>query len=157
MVTAMINVIWYSLRRQGNKLHVGFVPYPFSLRVTWYQLGRLPKQFGWVTPFYFWWVALHVFLYLLCRNRGFRFLKYCAMNAQKSQLLKRYFSKQKAPFVGHVCVYALRPCSCLTFKVQILIVLLIFVAMEFLSPYLRKRFCLFRRYWVFPWLHSYKW
>jgi hypothetical protein len=25
---------WAFLWRQGNKLHVGFVPYPFSLRVT---------------------------------------------------------------------------------------------------------------------------
>jgi hypothetical protein len=77
------------------------------------------------------------------------FLKYYMMNLQNSQLLKRYFSKQNALFVGHVCVYTLRPRSCFAFKVQILIVLLIFVAMEFLSPYLRKRVCLFRRYWGF--------
>jgi hypothetical protein len=76
---------------------------------------------------------------------------------KRVNFLNVIFPNKKAPFVGHVCVHALRPCSCLTFKVQILIVLLIFVAMEFLSPYLRKRFCLFRRYWVFPWLHSYKW
>jgi hypothetical protein len=30
-VSAMITVTGSSLQRQGNKLHAGFVPYPFSL------------------------------------------------------------------------------------------------------------------------------
>jgi hypothetical protein len=45
----MITVIGYSLRRQGNKLHVGFVPYPFpcesrdiSSGVFHNSLGELP-------------------------------------------------------------------------------------------------------------------
>jgi hypothetical protein len=68
------------------------------------------------------------------------------MNLQNIQHFKRCFSKQKSSIAGHVCVSALRPCRYLTFKVQILIVLLIFVAMEFLSPYLTERFYIFRRY-----------